>query len=194
MGKRKIINKGKQTKRALDDKEMQRVIYEAEKMGDEAYKIVMIFRWTGMHVKVLEHPEIYNPHIEEDEEGEQYIVWKRTKKVGDKALTEVPMPVAIDFDVGDYFDTLRRRRASKNRRKISRQYFYDVVKKVGEEAKIEGGVSPMTFRHTLGVWMANQGYEENFIIQVLNCTSETAKTYLKRARKTRKPIYKRLGW
>lgn len=194
---KKVLNPGKQTKSALTDDEMMDILYEAKKMsrdrGLEEYKICMIFCWTGMHVKVMQYPNLYNPHTEY-EDGIEYIVWNRTKKVGEKARTEVPVSPDIDFDVDAWFDELRKRRASSCPRRISRDYFYKVCKRVGIAAGIHETVSPMTFRHTLGVWMGNQGYPESTIIDVLNCTRETAKTYLKRSRKTRTPLFERYGW
>ena len=185
--------RGSVEKESLSDDEYDRILQAATRRGEEARRIVLILRWTGMHVSVLADPIKYDLHVEREGDGD-YFVWKRTKKSKDKeARTDIKIHSSIDFDVREYIKELVQRRKARNKRRISRQYFYDVVRDVGERAGIPD-VSPMSFRHTLGVWMLNNGYPESFVQQKLNCSTAVLKTYLKRARETGKPLYDRYGW
>ena len=184
---------GSVEKTPLTDVEWERVLQAATNKSEEARMIVLILRWTGMHVSILAEPIKYNLHIETEKDGE-YFIWNRTKKTKKKeAHTNIKIHSSIDFNLHDFINELKRRRTSGKKRQISRQYFYETVKDVGERAGIPS-LSPMSFRHTLGVSMLNDGYPESFVQQKLNCSTAVLKTYLKQAKKTGKPLYQRFGW
>ena len=136
-----------------------------------------------MHESVMAKPIQYKLRLEDDT-----IVWLRTKKRGKEGYTSVPISKEIDFDVETFIDELKKRK-----RRISRQYFYNVVKTCGLRAGLRG-ISPMSLRHTLGVWMIDNGFAESDVGQTLNCSPKVLKTYLKHATKTRAEKFKRLGW
>lgn len=186
--------KGGVEKRALNDDELKKVMAAALLEGEEAVKVITILRWTGMHVSILAEPIKYDLRVDKDsEDGLDYIMWDRTKKTGKAAHTEVMLHQDIDFDIKAFIKELCERRKARRPRRISRQYFYRLVHDVGVRAEIPD-LAPMSFRHTFGVDLANRGADIHFIIETMNCSMKTARTYMKRARKTRAPVWKRVGY
>jgi integrase len=170
-------------KKPLIEKEFDKILQVATRTSEEARKVVLFLRFTGMHVSVLAEPDKYNLRIEDDE-----IKWDRPKKTGKIAFTSIPISKNLDFDIEEYIQDLRMRK-----RKKSRQYFYDLVKTLGEKAGLSN-VSPMSFRHTIGVDMLNRGFDRYDVKQTLNCSDRVLSTYLKHSSRTRKEKFKRLGW
>jgi len=167
----------------LTDLEYNKLLKAATSRSEECKKIILLYRWAGMHESVLAEPIKYNLRVENDR-----IIWDRPKKKGKEAYTSIKISKNVDFDVSAFIDELKKRK-----RRISRQYFYDVVKNCGLEAGLKG-ISPMSLRHTLGVWMLNNGYNESDVEQTLNCSRKVLKTYVKHSPKTRDEKFDRLGW
>lgn len=178
----------------LSDQQYMRLLSIANNKGGEHLKTILFLRWTGCHVSILSQPILYDLHTEKEEDG-LYIVWRRTKKRGKDAYTSIkahPMHKGV-YDIEEWINELRTRREARNARRISRQYFYHLVKDVGRSAGLPE-LSPMSFRHTFGVWLLNQGAPEEFVRQKLNCSPRVLRTYAKYTRQTEKPMYDRLGW
>lgn len=167
----------------LTDKEFDKILQVATRTSEENLKVILLFRYTGMHVSVLAEPKKYNLRIDKDE-----IVWDRPKKKGKVAYTSIPISKHIDFKLQEFIDDLKKRK-----RRGSRQYFYELVKECGEKAGIFN-VSPMSLRHTIGVDMLNKGFDKFDVKQTLNCSEKVLQTYLKHSTQTRKEKFKRLGW
>lgn len=181
-------------KEPISDAEDRRVLSAAMDLGGEYLKCMLVLRWTGMHVSVLAEPILYDLHIEK-EDGSEYIVWRRTKKSGKDAYVSIKAHPQVrgHMVVGDWVQELRERRSSRLKHRISRQYFYGLIKEVGYSAGIPD-LSPMSFRHTFGVWLLNQGAPEEFVRQKLNVSHNVMRTYVRYTRQTEQPMYKRLGW
>ena len=149
-------------KEALSEKEYDSILSAAMRKSEEAANIIKFLRWTGMHVSVLAEPLKHNLRTEWETETNpdtgitkevQYIVWDRPKKKGKDAKTDIRVHADLNIDIDGFIEILRRRRSANKKRRISRQYFYNVCKDVGERAGYSA-LSPMSFRHTFGVWLA----------------------------------------
>ena len=178
-------------KEPLTDEQFDRVLQaairkdggpEASGVG-ECQKVILLLRYTGMHVSVLARPNKYALRVEGMD-----IVWNRTKKQGKMAHTSIPISRYITFDVKGYIEQLKHRA-----RRRSRQYFYALVRDIGERAGIND-LSPMSFRHTLAVAMLDDGYPEPFVCQTLNCSRATMETYSKYSQKRRRTLFEKMGW
>ena len=145
--------------------------------------VILLLRYTGMHVSILSKPEEYNLHVKDN-----MIIWNRTKKEGREAYTSIPVHKDINFNVQEYIENLKKRK-----RRISRQYFHALVKELGERAGIQG-VSPMSFRHTLAVDLLEQGYPDAFVMQVLNCSHKSFKSYSKYTDARKRSMFEKMGW
>ena len=167
----------------LTDKEFDKILQVATRTSEEARKVVLFLRFTGMHVSVLAEPNKYNLKVEDDE-----IKWDRPKKKGKVAFTSIPISKQLNFEIDDFIKDLRNRQ-----RRGSRQYFYELIREIGEKAGISN-VSPMSLRHTIGVDMLNRGFDRYDVKQTLNCSDKVLQTYLKHSSWTRKEKFKRFGW
>ena len=171
-------------KEPLTEQEFENVLKSATKKSEEARKVILLLRYTGMHVSILCKPKQYNLHTEGD-----FIIWKRTKKNGKDAETTVKIHSAMNFDVKDFIKNNICKRRSKN----NREYFYQLVRDVGLRAGIKS-LSPMSLRHTFAVSMLDAGYPEKFVQQVLNCSDKVLKTYLNYSKERSKDLYDKIGW
>ena len=115
-------------KKPLSEKEFDKILQAATRTSEEARRVILIFRYTGMHVSVLAEPNKYDLRIEDGE-----IIWDRPKKKGKVAYTSIPISNHLDFDVNEFITDLKKRK-----KRGSRQYFYDIVKECGEKAGISG--------------------------------------------------------
>lgn len=149
----------------------------------ECEVVVLLLRYTGMHVATLVKPTQYGLRVEEG-----HIVWNRTKKTGKVAHTSIKINKNIEFDVQDFINDLKKRRSS-----CSRQYFYELVKDVGERAGVKD-LSPMSFRHTFAVSLLDQGATIAFVQQCMNCSRKVLNTYLKYSKKRSKDMWEKIGW
>lgn len=181
-------------KEPLSEADYERVLSSAHNIGGDCLNTILFLRWTGAHISVLSQPAKHNLRIENHPDG-LYIMWERPKKKGRQAHVDIKAHKNLIgvYDVGAWIETLKRREQSKNPRKISRQYFYQLVKQAGVSAG-KPNLSPMTFRHTFGVWLLNQGAPQEFVRQKLNVSPRVLQTYLKYTRETDIPMYKRLGF
>lgn len=168
-----------------DQKQFDKILEVATRESDDVRKIILLLRYTGMHISVVCDKQ-YNLR-EELYVGEPYIIWKRTKKEGKEAYCSVLKSQYIDFDVHKFAKEIWKRKRRK-----TRQYFYELVKKVGLRAGIPG-LSPMTFRHTLGVDMAERGVPRDVIQETLNCSDKVLRTYLKYSKSRKRDILKGIG-
>ena len=170
-----------------DDKQFDKIIECATRESEDAKRLILLLRYTGMHISVLCDPKYELK--EEESDGDINIIWKRTKKKNLKeAYTSIPKSKHIDFDINEFVRTTRKRR-----RKNKRQYFCGLIKRLGERAGVNGA-SPMTFRHTLGVDMLDQGYPQALVQQTLNCSDKVLKTYLKYTTKRKSSYFRNMGW
>lgn len=167
----------------LTSKQFDKILEVATRTSEEARRVILFLRYTGMHVSVLAHPQHYNLRVEEGE-----IVWNRPKKNGKTAHTAIPKSQNLDYDVEEFIEDLHRRK-----RKRTRKYFYELVRKLGERAGISG-LSPMSLRHTVGVEMLNMGFTSPEVGQILNCSNKTLQTYVKHSNATRIQRFKQLRW
>lgn len=176
-------------KEPLDLKQLAKLENIAIGFGKDSdtYKVFMILRYTGMHVSGLNTSRSVL-HEEKDSEGDTIVVWKRPKKESILARTSILKHKNIDFDIEKFGKSIQNRR-----RKRSRQYFYEVVQRLGEEAGIPN-ISPMTLRHSLAIELLDNGCKEGFVAQILNCSVSTLKWYGKYTDKGKKDRLKKLGW
>ncbi|MCK5608049.1 tyrosine-type recombinase/integrase [Candidatus Pacearchaeota archaeon] len=177
----------KTEKRPLDEKQLARIINVATRKGADAKKINLFLRYTGAHPSVLCEPR-YNLREETNEYNKLEIVWDRPKKEGKVARTSILKSQEIDFDVGEFAKELQRRK-----RKRSRQYIHDIVKRTAEEAGIPN-ISPMTYRHSLGVELLKKGVRRDSVQQILNCSDKVLRTYLKFVPKDLNEELENIGW
>lgn len=156
----------------------------------DAYRIFMILRYTGCHASVLSDRTL-NLHEEVDEEGNCFIVWTRPKRGRNPASnrTSIPKSSRIRFDVGEF----ARNMYSRKRRR-SRRYIWEVIKRLGEEAGIPS-LSPLSLRHSLAVELLDEyGWPEVLVSQVLNVDRKTLKWYGRFTDKRIVDRFKSINW
>jgi len=169
-----------------DDKQFDKILEVATRLSDNARKIVLLLRYTGMHISVLCKPKYELQEVKRN--GDVYVVWKRTKKDGKEAHTEILKSKYIDFDIGEY-----AREVQGRKRKRSRQYFHALVRRIGLKAGLSD-LSPMTFRHTLGIDMIERGVPRDAVRNILNCSERVLRTYLKYSKGRETNVLKKIGW
>ena len=174
-------------KEPLTPKQLAELENKARSIGGDTYKVFMILRYTGQHVSVINTGR-FNLHEEIDEDGDTILVWYRPKKNGKIARTSIPKHKNIDFNVEKFGVEVQKRR-----NKRSRQYLYDLIRRLGIEAGI-ANISPMSFRHSLAIELLNNGASEIFVSQVLNCSRETLKWYGKYTDHGKIEQFRRMGW
>ena len=198
--KKETVNPGINTKKPLTRAQYNDILLAAQHLDRKKEKgqryntpsgstigeheaVILTLRWTGMHISVLAEPEKYQLRVEDDE-----IRWNRTKKKEREAYTSIPISKNITFNLNEFIWELKRRE-----RKRSRQYFYDLIKRVGKEAK-QPKISQMSFRHTLAVDLLDAGCSDQFVQQTLNCSAEVLKTYGKYSKERKKSVFERIDW
>jgi integrase len=174
----------KTEKSPLSESELARLENEARKSKD--WEAVVLMRWTGMHPSVIVEPRYGLREV--DHEGRAVIEWKRPKKQGKDAYTAILRSRRIDFDVNDYIAEFQARR-----RRRSRQYLHELVRKAGEDAGLPG-VSPMSLRHSACVNMLERGVPETTVRQILNVSSRTMMRYSKYTKAGKVDALERVGW
>jgi len=147
--------------------------------------VILLLRYTGMHVSILAKPEQYNLRVDH-EEG--MIIWNRTKKEGREAYTSIPIHKSLTFDIDEYINDIKKRK-----RRVSRQFFFNLIKDIGERAG-KPDLSPMSFRHTLCVSLLNEGYPEQLVRQTMNVSPKVMNTYAKFTDKHKKSMFEKMGW
>ena len=110
-----------------------------------------------------------------EQDNKKYLVWDRPKKVGRDARVTLKLSKNIDFedDLQRFLDEIRSRDKKSNR-----LYYHALIQRIGESAGIVK-LSPMSFRHTLGVSLRRQGVSEVAVMNILNCSRKTVETYTK---------------
>lgn len=176
-------------KEPLDAKNLAKLENAAIGFGKDSdeYKVFMILRYTGMHISVLNTPK-RELHEETDRDDDILVVWKRPKKDGVWARTSILKHKNINFNVEKFGKEVQKRR-----RRSSRQYFYELIQRLGIEAGIPK-MSPMSLRHSLAIELLDNGCKEGFVAQILNCSLSTLKWYGKYTDKGKKDRLKKMGW
>ena len=158
---------------------------EASRMKDG--ELVLIMRYTGAHPSALLDPRY--KFEEYHEGGTTFIRWLRPKKTGREAYTIIPKAKRIaNINVNVVIKELQSRK-----RRCSRQYLYELCRRVGEAAGIPG-VSPMTLRHTLAVDLLSRGMDSDVVRQTLNVSHKTLRTYAKFTTRTKANAFEAVGW
>lgn len=192
--------KKKTEKKPLSKAHFQDLIQVAlNHKNTDALKVILLMRYTGMHVSVLAEPIKMNLHVEVEPEG-NYIVWERPKKEGKTAYTSIKQSRHINFKVQKFIEELKKRRHTSDNDpnsngkpyKITRTYFYLLVRDVGEKAGLKK-ISPLTLRHTFGVQTIPLLGSE-MTREKMNCSDGVFKTYSKHDRETEKEVYERANW
>lgn len=137
---------------------------------------IMILRYTGMHISVLCKAD--KSYIKG-----KYLQWYRPKT---GRLVRIPIHPEIKPFIGDYLDDGKRYRY--------RQYYNDTIKEIGNRAKIKG-LSPMTFRHTFGVSLLDQGYSLTQVQKMMGVTNlNVIMRYTQYSDKQMEEKWKDTGW
>lgn len=137
---------------------------------------IMILRYTGMHISVLCQAD--KSYIKG-----KFIQWYRPKT---GRLVRIPIHPQIEPFLIDYLDNKQRYRY--------RQYYNDMIKGIGNRAKING-LSPMTFRHTFGVSLLDQGYSMTQVQKMMGVTNLNVITrYTQYSDKQMEEKWKKTGW
>lgn len=196
----------KTEKECLTDEQFDRLLGVATRMSEEARRVLLILKYTGMHISVLCNPVYvereYNrrkgqkkPFVDPNLEiiplnKKPYFSWKRPKKVGKDAEVRLPVSKHIDFvsDLDTFIRELRSREHYSDR-----NYYFKLIREIGNRAGIKG-VSPMTLRHTFAVWMLDEGYPEKLVQQVMNCSDRVLKRYSKYTTKRMDDLFERKGF
>lgn len=154
---------------------------------ENVLKAYLLFRYTGCHVSVILKKKYELK--EEMQEGFLRVVWNRPKKEGQKAETKIVKHRKIYFNVHDFAKELRNAK-----RKNNRLYFYRKIQEYSAEAGVSG-ISPNTFRHTLAVELLDEGWTEQEVAQLLNCSVKTLREwYGKKPQKVLDKKLEDLGW
>jgi len=124
-------------KEPLMEKDLTKIISKCKNPIEK--QTILILRYTGMHVSVL---------CEADKSfiKGKFLQWYRPKT---GRLVRIPIHPKIKPFLKDYLESGERYRY--------RQYYNNMIKEIGNRAKIEG-LSPMSFRHTFGVSLLDEGY------------------------------------
>ena len=137
---------------------------------------VMILRYTGMHISVLCRAD--KSYIKG-----KYLKWYRPKT---GILVRIPIHPGIKPFLNDYLESKERYHY--------RQYYNDMIKEIGKKAKIQG-LSPMTFRHTFGVSLLDQGYSMPQVQKMMGVTDLNVITrYTQYSDKQMEEKWKKTGW
>jgi integrase len=171
-------------KTPLDTQELTKLEGVAGKTEDG--EIVILLRYTGMHVSVI--CDSSRNLREENVQGTPVIMWDRPKKKGKAAFTSIKKSKNIGFDINDFVESFQKRR-----RKCSRQYIHALVQRIGEDAGLPN-ISPMTLRHSACIDLLNRGVPEVTVRQIMNVSVKTMEHYAKQTDKGKVSILERVGW
>ena len=130
--------------------------------GVDAYHVIAFLMFTGAHPSVLANRARSLPHLEADGD-ERWISWLRPKKTGADAVTRVPVAMELQPWVQEFFDS------ELPTLPTWRQFYWQLCRAVGKKAGIPG-LSPMTLRHTFGVYLDELGMSPSEIQRCLNCS------------------------
>ena len=177
-----------QTKEPLPQSALARIESQAKKDAPfDDWKIFVLMRWCGMHPSVIVEPK-YELREETLDDGRIMVVWKRTKKTGRDAYTSIKKSENITFDINEYIKRFQKR---KTRR--SRVYIWSLIKRIAESVGY-ADVSPMSYRHSVGVELLSRGLQESEVQQLMNVSRETLNTYVKYANRNKANACERIGW
>lgn len=154
----------------------------------DARKLVLLLKYTGMHISVIINPRL---KLEERKIDKKiFLTWYRPKKKRDSKDSKIIMQKSkhINFNVEKFAKDIQGRK-----RKKTRQYLYNVIKEIGVRAKIKD-LSPNSFRHTFGIFLLDNGASESFVQQQMGCSHKTVKTYVKYSTKRTGDFYDRIDW
>jgi integrase/recombinase XerD len=155
------------------EKEINKII---DSCNDEFEKqTILILRYTGMHISVLCKAD--KSYVKEN-----YIQWYRPKT---GKLVRIPIHPKIKPFIKKYLS---------NRKYNYRQYYNRIIREIGDRAGIKG-LSPMTFRHTFGVSLLDQGYSLTQVQKMMGVTNLNVITrYTQYSDKQMEEKWKNTGW
>lgn len=181
----------KRTKEPLEDGELDLLMARAAVEGGDTLMAASFLRWSGMHVSVLAEPLRYD--LRAYEENRTVILrWDRPKKEGrDAVITVFLGRDVMHLPWREWVEELRGRAGAKSPRRMSRQYWYGVIRALGESVGMSG-LSPLSFRHTYAVWLLNQGASVYFLCHVMGINRRTAETYARYTKATAEPMWKKV--
>ena len=177
----------KTEKEPVDKIALAKIENEARTIGGDIKNLFLILRYTGMHPSVVCNAK-YRLRERVSEDGSIIIEWERTKKEGKVGYTCLPKHRAIDFDINAFASEFQQRK-----RKRSRQYVYDVIKKVAMKAGY-ANVTPLSLRHSIAVEFLSIGVPSIVVQQILNVSDRTMKAYGKFTSKGKLDVLKGFGW
>jgi len=163
-------------KEPLMEDEFQRILNSCENEFEK--QTILILRYTGMHISVIC-----------DKENEydiafkgKYIHWYRPKTHN---LVRIPIHPIIKPFIKEYFE---------NERAMYRNYYNRMITEIGKIAEIEG-LSPMSFRHTFGVALLDEGYTMTQVQTMMGVTDlQVITRYTQYSDRQMEAKWKDTGW
>ncbi len=173
------------TKDALEPKDRAKLLAAAKQVGRveglDAWKVCMVFLYTGMHTSVLSNTRKSRVSVID----KRSIRWLRPKKKGSPAVTEIPLHPELKLWIEDFIHDPDLR--------TNNLAYWRCVRTCGIVAGLEN-VSPMSLRHTFAVILDEWGFTAAEICLMLNCSPRTVLRYTSRTRKSvEEKLFKR-GW
>lgn len=163
-------------KEPLMEDEFQRILSSCENEFEK--QTILILRYTGMHISVIcDKEDKHHLAIKGN-----FIQWYRPKTSN---LVRIPLHPLIKPFMKEYLDSDRVK---------YRNYYNRMITQIGLRAKIEG-LSPMTFRHTFGVSLLDEGYTMTQVQRMMGVTDLTVITrYTQYSDKQMEAKWKDTGW
>lgn len=178
--------KGKpKTKDPLEPEDRKKLLDAAKLVkrveGLDAWKVCMVFLYTGMHPSVLSNTRKSRVSVIDGNR----IRWLRPKKEGSPAVTEIPLHPDLKPWIEEFIHDpdLRTNNLS----------YWRCVRTCGIVAGLEN-ISPMSLRHTFACILDDWNFTAAEICLMLNCSPRTVLRYTSRTRKSvEEKLFKR-GW
>ena len=160
--------------------------------NSDTYKSYMIFRYTGCHVSVLCESK-RKLREEKGKDGKILIIWYRPKKKGEWARVQIIKHRNILFDINEFSKNLYKRKKKNNR-----LYWYRKMTQLGEKSGIklpdDEPLSPNSLRHSLAIYLLNQGWTDTEVAQLLNVSRKTLAWYGRHTNKGINDKLEKAGW
>lgn len=160
-------------KEPLMEKDFNKILKNCDNEFEK--QTILILRYTGMHISVL-------CKLDKECIKGKYIQWYRPKT---GKLVRIPMHPKIKNIVKKFIES---------REYNYREYYWALVKNIGKRSGFPE-LSPMTFRHTFGVSLLDQGYSMTQVQKMMGVTNLGVITrYTQYSDKQMEDIWKRTGW
>ncbi len=160
-------------KEPLMEKDFKKILKNCKSEFEK--QTILILRYTGMHISVL-------CKLDETCIKGKYIQWYRPKT---GKLVRIPIHPEIQKILKKYV---------KSDRYSYREYYWKLVKDIGIRSGIPE-LSPMTFRHTFGVSLLDQGYSMTQVQKMMGVTNLGVITrYTQYSDKQMEEKWKNTGW